>query len=51
MKKTLLILRTMKRTGTHLHQCFADAAVRRRGWKMMNDANRAARRLGLGGLL
>jgi len=51
MKRTLLILRSMKRTGAHLHGCFADAGVRQRGWKMIQTANRAARRLGLGGLI
>jgi len=51
VKRTLLILRAMKRTGAHLHGCFADAAVRKQGWRMMQQANRAARRLGLGGLI
>ena len=51
MKKSLMILRSMKRTGAHLYGCFADAGVRQRGWKMIQTANRAARRLGLGGLI
>jgi len=51
MKKTILILRTMLRTGEHLHGCFADANKRAEGWRMMMTAKRAARRLGIAGLL
>jgi hypothetical protein len=51
VKRTLLILRAMKRTGEHLHGCFADAGKRAEGWRLIQRANRAARRLGVGGLL
>lgn len=51
MKRTLTILRAMFRTGAHLYGCFADAEVRKRGWKMIQTANRSARRLGIGGLI
>ena len=41
----------MKKTGAHLYGCFTDPAVKQRGWKMIQTANRSARRLGIGGLV
>lgn len=32
--------------GRHLNHCMAARDLRERGWKMMNDARRIARRLG-----
>jgi hypothetical protein len=51
MNPTLLKLRVMKKTGAHLYGCFASKAVRARGWKMIQDAKRAARRLGVEAML
>lgn len=39
-------LRAMWIAGRHLHQCFADPATWAAGWKRMQDARRACRRLG-----
>lgn len=49
--KPLTILRAMFRTGRHLYEDFADAGKRAEGWRMMQAAKRAARRLGIARLL
>ena len=41
----------MLRTGQHLHEDFADATKRAEGWKLMQTAKRAAKRLGIARLL
>ena len=50
MNRAITILRAMKRQGAAM-QALASKAVRARGWKLVQDAKRAARRLGVEGML
>lgn len=51
MKRAITIIRTMDIEGRHLHNCFANPEIRQRGWRLMQQARRIARRLGVKGLL
>ena len=45
MNAAITKARAMYIEGAHLHSCFADAAVRQRGWQLMQRAKRILRRL------
>ena len=51
MNRAITIIKAMNIEGRHLHSCFASPQVRQRGWRLMQQAKRIARRLGVEGLL
>jgi len=51
MKRAILIVKAMNIEGRHLYNCFASHEVRQRGWRLMQRANRIARKLKVEGVV
>lgn len=50
LEKIIRHIRHEITVGSHFHECFADEAVRREGWKRICAARRISRRLKLGNI-
>ena len=46
MKSAISIVRATYVAGRHIHNCFAEEAKRREGWRQMQAAKRWCRKLG-----